>query len=188
MKWALLALMLALAGCAGQPVAEPEPRVVRVDVPVQVPCKVHPVATPAWAAAGLKATDSLEVKVRAGANADLSDAAAWAAVPLAESGVAPVLNGRYAQVQVCMAPGTNALTTPEVQDFTIRWSGGRRYADLSGIFSTGPDHGIYELLVNGAPLLQGVTVQVSVFKEIQLGGGGTSRMVSSAFAEIVPRN
>ena len=65
MKWALLVLMLALAGCAGQPVAEPEPRVVRVEVPVQVPCKVHPVATPAWAAAGLKTTDSLEVKVRA---------------------------------------------------------------------------------------------------------------------------
>ncbi len=130
----------------------------------------------------------LEVKVRAGASADLSDASAWDAVPLAESGVAPVINGRYAQVQVCMAPGTNALTTPELQDFTLRWSGGRRYADLSGIFSTGPDHGIYELLVNGAPLLQGVTVQVSVFKEIRLASGDTSRMVSSAFAEIVPRN
>ncbi len=130
----------------------------------------------------------MEVKVRAGASADLSDASPWSEVPLAESGAAPVINGRFAQVQVAMAPGIDALTTPEVQDFTLRWSGGRRYADLSGIFSTGPDHGVYELLVNGAPLLQGVTVQVSVFKEIRLAFGTTTRMESSAFAEIVPRN
>ena len=87
-----------------------------------------------------------------------------------------------------MAPGTDALSTPELRDFTLTWSGGRRYADLSGIFSVGPDHGIYEVLVNGALLLQGVTVKVSVFKEVRLASGTPSRMVSSAFAEIVPRN
>lgn len=65
MKRALLVVMFALAGCAGQPFAEPEPRVVRVEVPVQVPCRVKEVAVPPWAAAGLKRGDSLEVKVRA---------------------------------------------------------------------------------------------------------------------------
>ncbi|MCY1294700.1 hypothetical protein D9M69_479200 [compost metagenome] len=61
----VLGLCCALAGCAGQPAIEPEPRIVRVEVAVPVPCKVEPVAVPPWAAAGLKKTDSLEVKVRA---------------------------------------------------------------------------------------------------------------------------
>lgn len=62
--WGAPALAM-LAGCAAQPVAEPEPRVVRVEVPVQVPCRVKTPAVPAWAAEGLRKEDSLEVKVRA---------------------------------------------------------------------------------------------------------------------------
>ena len=64
MKWLLLGLVIALAGCAGQ-VNEPEPRIVRVEVPVAVPCRTDPVAVPAWSASGLRKEDSLEVKVRA---------------------------------------------------------------------------------------------------------------------------
>ena len=64
MKWLLLGLVIALAGCAGQ-VNEPEPRIVRVEVPVAMPCRTDPVAVPAWAANGLRKGDSLEVKVRA---------------------------------------------------------------------------------------------------------------------------
>jgi len=65
MRWIIMGMVVAMAGCAGQPVAEPEPRVVRVDVPVQVPCRVKAPAVPAWAAEGLHKEDSLEVKVRA---------------------------------------------------------------------------------------------------------------------------
>ncbi|WP_338544884.1 hypothetical protein V6W80_17045 [Pseudomonas benzopyrenica] len=65
MRWIIVGMVVALAGCAGQPVAEPEPRVVRVEVPVQVPCRVTSPAVPAWAAEGLRKEDSLEVKVRA---------------------------------------------------------------------------------------------------------------------------
>ncbi len=59
----LLAGAALLAACAGKgaPMAQP----VRVEVPVQVPCRAPEVAVPAWAAAGLRKTDSLEVKVRA---------------------------------------------------------------------------------------------------------------------------
>ncbi|HAC68580.1 MAG TPA: hypothetical protein DCP19_12040, partial [Pseudomonas sp.] len=42
-----------------------EPRVVRVEVPVQVPCRVKAPAVPAWAAEGLRKEDSVETKVRA---------------------------------------------------------------------------------------------------------------------------
>lgn len=59
----VLAGFLLLAGCAGQ--AVPEIRTVRVEVPVQVPCRAPDVAVPVWAAAGLRKTDGLEVKVRA---------------------------------------------------------------------------------------------------------------------------
>lgn len=59
----VLALALALAGCSGR--IEPQVQYVRVGVPVQVPCRTPEVAVPSWAAAGLRKTDSLEVKVRA---------------------------------------------------------------------------------------------------------------------------
>ncbi|UXY55404.1 hypothetical protein [Pseudomonas tohonis] len=55
--------VFALAGCAGR--QDAEPRVVRVEVPVAVPCRVEEVAVPPWAASTLRAGDSLEVKVRA---------------------------------------------------------------------------------------------------------------------------
>ncbi|EME00227.1 MULTISPECIES: hypothetical protein [Stutzerimonas stutzeri subgroup] len=53
-----------MAGGAGDPV-EPEPRIVQVEVPVQVPCRAVPVAVPPWAAEGLRKSDSLELKARA---------------------------------------------------------------------------------------------------------------------------
>lgn len=59
----LVMVMVALAGCAGQ--VEPEPRTVRVEVPVAVPCRAPAVEVPAWAAAGLKKSDDLQTKVRA---------------------------------------------------------------------------------------------------------------------------
>ncbi|WP_350025913.1 hypothetical protein [Pseudomonas fulva] len=59
----MLAGFLLLVGCAGQ--LEPEIRTVRVEVPAQVPCRTPDVPLPSWAAASLRKTDSLEVKVRA---------------------------------------------------------------------------------------------------------------------------
>ncbi|MBA6134677.1 hypothetical protein [Pseudomonas juntendi] len=63
MRTLLIVCALVLAGCAGR--SEPETKYIRVEVPVQVPCRAPEVAVPPWAAAGLRKTDSLEVKVRA---------------------------------------------------------------------------------------------------------------------------
>ncbi|MBA6092080.1 MULTISPECIES: hypothetical protein [Pseudomonas putida group] len=63
MRGRLLLGCLLLAGCAGK--VEPQVQYVRVEVPVQVPCRAPEVAAPPWAAAGLRKSDSLEVKVRA---------------------------------------------------------------------------------------------------------------------------
>lgn len=60
---AILSTSLLLAGCAAR--VEPEVRTVRVEVPVQVPCRTPDVAVPPWAAASLRKADSLEMKVRA---------------------------------------------------------------------------------------------------------------------------
>ena len=65
MRGSIVRLVVALAGCGSRPAVEPELRVVRIDVPVQVPCWVKAPAVPAWAADGLRGEDSLEVKVRA---------------------------------------------------------------------------------------------------------------------------
>nr|WP_284380272.1 hypothetical protein [Pseudomonas putida] len=58
-----LACIAMLGGCAVK--AAPEIHYLRVEVPVQVPCRTPLVSSPAWATAGLRETDSLEVKVRA---------------------------------------------------------------------------------------------------------------------------
>lgn len=58
----LLLSVLVLSACASQ---KTEVRTVRVEVPVQVPCRAPSIAEPQFVAAGLKKTDSLEVKVRA---------------------------------------------------------------------------------------------------------------------------
>ncbi|WP_419183369.1 hypothetical protein [Pseudomonas guariconensis] len=58
-----LVLALGLAGCAVQ--VEPQVQYVRVEVPVQVPCRAPEVAVPTWAADGLSKSDDLETKVRA---------------------------------------------------------------------------------------------------------------------------
>lgn len=62
MKWLLVGAVVLLTGCAAR---VPDVRTVRVEVPVQVPCRVSAVPVPAWATDSLKKTDSLELKVRA---------------------------------------------------------------------------------------------------------------------------
>jgi len=59
----VLGVVFALAGCAGR--QEAEPRTVRVEVPVAVPCRVPAVQEPTWATASLQKGDSLQAKVRA---------------------------------------------------------------------------------------------------------------------------
>lgn len=59
----LLLTSMTLAGCATKPSSQMQ--YVRVEVPVQVPCRAPEVTLPTWAASGLRKTDSLEVKVRA---------------------------------------------------------------------------------------------------------------------------
>lgn len=63
----LLAVVLcaALTGCAGQAVEPHEPAVVRVAVPVQVPCRNERVQRPAFAVDALRLGASIDEQMRA---------------------------------------------------------------------------------------------------------------------------
>ncbi|WP_416467873.1 hypothetical protein [Pseudomonas sp. LFS044] len=63
MRAAIMVCAMALAGCGGR--VEPQVQYVRVEVPVQVPCRAPEVEVPAWVAADLRKSDSLQTKVRA---------------------------------------------------------------------------------------------------------------------------
>ncbi|MCS3467380.1 hypothetical protein M2401_001101 [Pseudomonas sp. JUb42] len=62
MKMLIAGSLPLLASCMA---TVPEVRTVRVEVPVQVPCRMPVVTVPVFATAGLVKTDALEVKVRA---------------------------------------------------------------------------------------------------------------------------
>lgn len=145
----------------------------------------------------------LFMRVRAGDKPDLSDAPAWTNVVPASPGQTPFIQGRYAQVQAQFEVGTATVSgfdpngypidpgttfTPQLRDFTLSWHGEPRFVDLYLDASTGPNHGIYEVHIDGVPLLQGITVNATVYDDIVLGDGQTRRITASTFAEIVPRN
>jgi len=65
MKWLLVAIALLLAGCAGQVTELPEPVVVRVEVPVQIPCRTERVQRPVFAVDVLPIGASIDEQMRA---------------------------------------------------------------------------------------------------------------------------
>lgn len=66
MKAMLIGLGVVLAGCQSQQqAATPEPRVVEVQVPVSVPCKITPVGRPAFAVDSLPLGAAIDEQMRA---------------------------------------------------------------------------------------------------------------------------
>lgn len=65
MRVVAIALCAVLAGCAGQAADQPEPQVVRVEVPVQVPCRTDRVQKPAFAVDALPIGASIDNQMRA---------------------------------------------------------------------------------------------------------------------------
>ena len=142
-----------------------------------------------WSAYHPVENTQVEVRIRTGSEPDLSDALDWDNISPANNEQTLNTLGRYAQVQVTMRPGgDHAEESPLFRDFTLRWEAEERAVDIGGMFSTGPDHGIVELLINGRPMIQAVTVNLAVFKDVMIGVGAERRFESSVYAEIGPRN
>ncbi len=65
MRTVLIAMLAVLAGCAGQVADQPEPQVVRVEVPIQVPCRTERVQKPAFAVDSLPISAPIDKQMRA---------------------------------------------------------------------------------------------------------------------------
>ncbi|MGA1530706.1 MAG: PulJ/GspJ family protein [Kiritimatiellia bacterium] len=131
---------------------------------------------------------TLRVQARAGASNDLSGVV-WVDVM---NDSTPLIDGRYFQVKAMLGVGVNAgnkeTATPELHDIIMAWEGAERFAPITGKFQTGPSQGVYEVLVNDAPLMKGVTIDLTVYKDVAMGIGSPKRITASAFTEIIPRN
>lgn len=65
MKRLIAVLCLVLAGCAGQVPEPPEPQLMRVEVPVQIPCRIERVQRPVFAVDVLPVGASIDEQMRA---------------------------------------------------------------------------------------------------------------------------
>lgn len=133
---------------------------------------------------------SLGLKIRTGHQPDLSDAAAFSNLTAMTSGGAiNPGNKRYVQFQAVMTPGYGGWYVPSLKDVTIKWTGENRLADIGGAMTVGPDYGIWELKIDGQVLTKGVTVNLTIFRDLMsIGGGGSNRLTSASAIEVEPRN
>lgn len=140
-----------------------------------------------WDASAPGSTD-IQLKLRTGGNADLSDAPEWSAVPfIPESGYVDTGNGRYVQFLSLLTADSTSLQTPILKRATVHWNGPERVVDVGGTFTKGPEYGIFELKVDGLSLVAGVTVNLEIFRDTR-SHGGVQRVTSSLTTEIAPRN
>lgn len=65
MRGIAIVLCAALAGCAGKVADQPEPQILRVEVPIQVPCRTDRVQKPAFAVDALPIGASIDKQMRA---------------------------------------------------------------------------------------------------------------------------
>ena len=131
------------------------------------------------------------VRVRAGNSNDCSDATAWSNVAyLASSGVTTNLGAkRYVQFQaklgVCSYGTRNHYSRLHL--VRIAWDGDTRYVDVGGIFTKGPNNGIWEIKVDGQRLVRGIAVNIEIFQDVY-SKQGPRRVKSVLTSEVTPRN
>ncbi|MEN8254948.1 MAG: prepilin-type N-terminal cleavage/methylation domain-containing protein [Verrucomicrobiota bacterium] len=140
--------------------------------------------------AEIPAGTSLLMKVRSGDQPDLSDASDWDLV--AASAVNPRSVGtsykRYIQFQALLASDTNGDFTPKLKDVTIDWAGERQLVNIGGIFTKGPNYGMFEISVDGNPLRSALIVDLEIYKNVLVMNKESRRVTSSLQVELTPRN
>ncbi len=134
---------------------------------------------------------NLKFKVRAGNQYNLSDASAWTnltAFTTPRGNPAP-LGKRYIQFQAELESSANHLQSPDLHDVTMDWPGDTRLVNIGGDFTTGPDHGVFEVSVDGEKLQSALVVDLEIYKDVRVGKGNETRRISSSQkVEINPRN
>lgn len=137
----------------------------------------------------------LYMRVRTGNMKDMSDALAWASVPLmsAPGSLSGLASKRYVQFQAVVTGSWNTVThtlnRAKLRDVNIRWNGITKLTDIAGTFTMGPDYGIMEVTVNNKPLIRGMTIDLTIYKDVPgFGGRGSNRLTSTLTTEVEPRN
>jgi|LSQX01.3.fsa_nt_gb prepilin-type N-terminal cleavage/methylation domain-containing protein len=137
----------------------------------------------------------------------IMDAADWqSATEVANGGGFVGSNGRYVQFRCVFAAqqartypagsstggvigtGPYCRDTPRVRRVCFNWPGAEKYVDISATILKGPDCGTFAVDVDGRELVQGVTMEIEIFKDIRTQSGRRERVRSAMMAEVEPRN
>lgn len=129
---------------------------------------------------------ALYFKVRTGNKSDLSDADSWDVIT--PSTLISAGYKRYVQFQAILTSDADMLKTPELKDTTIDWDGESRLVSIGGSFSKGPDHGVFEVSVDGEKLTSALIVDLEIYKDIRTMNNTIRRISSSQKVELSPRN
>lgn len=134
---------------------------------------------------------TLSFKVRSGSQPDLSDTAGWNLI--SESSVNPhsvgaSYNKRYIQFKALFTSDTAGTSTPLLKDVTIDWEGERQLVNIGGIFTKGPDYGMFEISVDGDPLRSALIVDLEIYKDVLVMNKESRRVTSSLKVDLTPRN
>jgi hypothetical protein len=101
---------------------------------------------------------------------------------------------RYVQFQAILSSSPSGWHTPKLKNVTLSWPGEARVVDVSATMTKGPDYGIVELTVDGRPLVKGLRMDLTIYKDIVgwraiIPPGRTNMQVTSAMSvEVEPRN
>ena len=87
-----------------------------------------------------------------------------------------------------MQPDSTTTNSPKLRSVTLRWAGVTSAVEVGGTFSKGPDHGIWQLTVDGNPLVKGCSMDLTIYKDMSALNGATRRMTSTVSMEMYPRN
>ncbi len=133
---------------------------------------------------------TLSLKVRTGSQPDLSDASAWSSI--SASSINPHSVGtsykRYVQFQALLTSDTAGTSTPCLKDVTIDWAGERQLVNIGGIFTKGPDYGMFEISVNGDPLRSALIIDLEIYRDVLVMNKESRRITSSLQMDLTPRN
>lgn len=137
----------------------------------------------------LPSSTAIGMKVRSGNQSDMADAPAWSNITsMAAGGNINPGAKRYVQFLSTLTPSSGGWSTPSLKDVTIRWNGETRVVDVAGEMTVGPNYGIYSLTIDNRPLLKGMKVNLTIFKDIVGWTPSLMRLTSSMSAEVEPRN
>lgn len=134
-------------------------------------------------------------KVRTGNQPDLSDASSFDSIAAftdassaSSSRSISASYKRYIQFQYLLQSSSGGQETPKLKDVTIDWAGERQLVDIGGIFTKGPDYGIFEISVDGQPLRSALIIDLEIYKDVTLEKGATRRVTSALKVDLTPRN